>query len=169
MSAQVSAAMKARCRHPAYFKKIARAEDLIHHFPNNAYVGWSGEQSELLRVVLNLIELELTLSRIHRCWIPKVSALCQRFSSIQSSLPIALFGPSLLRQRPRIATHPPESVLWSRLTRGDHLASRGGTEVWKELGLAVSVGGPSYCRAFLETSMHCWIRPLEAAHETLSG
>jgi acetyl-CoA hydrolase len=36
--------MKARCRHPAYFKKIAKAEDLIHHFPNNAYIGWSGKK-----------------------------------------------------------------------------------------------------------------------------
>jgi acetyl-CoA hydrolase len=57
MSAQVSAAMKARCRHPAYFKKIARAEDLIHHFPNNAYVGWSGKDFKLLHVRLNPVQL----------------------------------------------------------------------------------------------------------------
>jgi hypothetical protein len=34
----VSAALKARVRRPSYLKKIAKAEDLIHHFPNDAYV-----------------------------------------------------------------------------------------------------------------------------------
>ncbi|XPS78403.1 Acetyl-CoA hydrolase [Ascochyta lentis] len=38
----VSAALKARVRRPSYLKKIAKAEDLIHHFPNDAYIGWSG-------------------------------------------------------------------------------------------------------------------------------
>lgn len=37
----VSAALKARVRRPSYLKKIAKAEDLIHHFPNDAYIGWS--------------------------------------------------------------------------------------------------------------------------------
>lgn len=37
-----SAALKARVRRPALLSKLARAEDLIHHFPNGAYVGWSG-------------------------------------------------------------------------------------------------------------------------------
>lgn len=36
----VSAALKARVRRPSYLKKIAKAEDLIHHFPNDAYIGW---------------------------------------------------------------------------------------------------------------------------------
>ena len=34
----VSAALKARVRRPSYLKKIAKAEDLIHHFPNDAYI-----------------------------------------------------------------------------------------------------------------------------------
>lgn len=37
-----SAALKARVRRPALLSKLCRAEDLIHHFPNGAYVGWSG-------------------------------------------------------------------------------------------------------------------------------
>ena len=38
----VSAALKSRVRRPSYLSKIAKAEDLLHHFPNGAYVGWSG-------------------------------------------------------------------------------------------------------------------------------
>ncbi|CAI9631784.1 acetyl-hydrolase [Alternaria burnsii] len=38
----VSAALKSRVRRPSYLKKIAKAEDLLHHFPNGAYIGWSG-------------------------------------------------------------------------------------------------------------------------------
>ncbi|KAL6708017.1 acetyl-CoA hydrolase [Coniothyrium glycines] len=38
----VSAALKQRCRRPSYLKKLAKAEDLLHHFPNGAYIGWSG-------------------------------------------------------------------------------------------------------------------------------
>lgn len=34
--------LKARCRHPAYLSKLAKAEDLIPHFPNGSYIGWSG-------------------------------------------------------------------------------------------------------------------------------
>ncbi|KAM6523241.1 acetyl-CoA hydrolase [Fusarium solani] len=37
-----SAALKARVRNPALLKKLARPEDLMHHFPNGAYIGWSG-------------------------------------------------------------------------------------------------------------------------------
>jgi hypothetical protein len=37
-SMSVSAALKARVRRPSYLKKIAKAEDLIHHFPNDAYI-----------------------------------------------------------------------------------------------------------------------------------
>ncbi|KAF7447525.1 Acetyl-CoA hydrolase [Pyrenophora tritici-repentis] len=38
----VSAALRSRVRRPSYLKKIAKAEDLLHHFPNGAYIGWSG-------------------------------------------------------------------------------------------------------------------------------
>jgi hypothetical protein len=37
-----SAALKARVRRPSMLNKLAHAEDLIQHFPNGAYVGWSG-------------------------------------------------------------------------------------------------------------------------------
>ncbi|KAF5974766.1 acetyl-CoA hydrolase [Fusarium bulbicola] len=37
-----SAALKARVRNPAMLKKLARPEDLMHHFPNGSYIGWSG-------------------------------------------------------------------------------------------------------------------------------
>lgn len=37
-----SNALKARIRSPALLKKLARPEDLMHHFPNGAYIGWSG-------------------------------------------------------------------------------------------------------------------------------
>ncbi|KAK7424556.1 acetyl-CoA hydrolase [Neonectria magnoliae] len=37
-----SNALKARIRNPALLKKLTRAEDLMHHFPNGAYIGWSG-------------------------------------------------------------------------------------------------------------------------------
>ncbi|KAF1811561.1 putative acetyl-CoA hydrolase Ach1 [Eremomyces bilateralis CBS 781.70] len=37
-----SAALKSRVRRPAYLKKLAKAEDLIHHFPHGSYIGWSG-------------------------------------------------------------------------------------------------------------------------------
>jgi acetyl-CoA hydrolase len=38
----VSALLKSRVRRPSYLKKLAKAEDLIHHFPNGSYIGWSG-------------------------------------------------------------------------------------------------------------------------------
>jgi len=38
----VSAALRSRVRRPSYLNKIAKAEDLLHHFPNGAYIGWSG-------------------------------------------------------------------------------------------------------------------------------
>ncbi|SMR59076.1 unnamed protein product [Zymoseptoria tritici ST99CH_1E4] len=34
--------LKSRVRRPSYLNKLAQPEDLLHHFPNNAYVGWSG-------------------------------------------------------------------------------------------------------------------------------
>jgi cellulose synthase/poly-beta-1,6-N-acetylglucosamine synthase-like glycosyltransferase len=37
-----SAALKARVRNPALLKKLARPQDLMHHFPNGSYIGWSG-------------------------------------------------------------------------------------------------------------------------------
>lgn len=37
-----SAALKARVRRPALLSKLCKAEDLIHHFPNGSYIGWSG-------------------------------------------------------------------------------------------------------------------------------
>ncbi|KAJ5511161.1 hypothetical protein LT330_006155 [Penicillium expansum] len=37
-----SALLKSRVRRPSYLKKLAKAEDLIHHFPNGTYIGWSG-------------------------------------------------------------------------------------------------------------------------------
>ncbi|KAL7273178.1 acetyl-CoA hydrolase [Rhizina undulata] len=41
-AAMASAALKARVRRPALLNKLCKAEDLIHHFPNGAYIGWSG-------------------------------------------------------------------------------------------------------------------------------
>lgn len=41
-SMMASAALKARVRRPALLSKLCKAEDLIHHFPNGSYVGWSG-------------------------------------------------------------------------------------------------------------------------------
>ncbi|KAF7550534.1 hypothetical protein G7046_g7985 [Stylonectria norvegica] len=37
-----SAALKARIRRPAMLKKLCKPEDLMHHFPNGSYIGWSG-------------------------------------------------------------------------------------------------------------------------------
>ncbi|KAK6825022.1 acetyl-hydrolase [Apiospora arundinis] len=37
-----SAALKSRIRRPSMLKKLCRPEDMLHHFPNGAYVGWSG-------------------------------------------------------------------------------------------------------------------------------
>jgi acetyl-CoA hydrolase len=37
-----SAALKARIRRPSMLAKLAHPEDLIKHFPNGAYIGWSG-------------------------------------------------------------------------------------------------------------------------------
>jgi len=37
-----SALLKSRCRRASYLNKIAKAEDLIEHFPHGAYIGWSG-------------------------------------------------------------------------------------------------------------------------------
>ncbi|KAK4163702.1 hypothetical protein QBC43DRAFT_289574 [Cladorrhinum sp. PSN259] len=42
MSAIASAALKARVKRPSMLKKLCTPEDLLHHFPNGSYLGWSG-------------------------------------------------------------------------------------------------------------------------------
>ncbi|KAK4225779.1 hypothetical protein QBC38DRAFT_251482 [Podospora fimiseda] len=42
MSAIASAALKARVKRPSMLKKLCSPEDLLHHFPNGSYLGWSG-------------------------------------------------------------------------------------------------------------------------------
>ncbi|CAJ2510898.1 Uu.00g065230.m01.CDS01 [Anthostomella pinea] len=37
-----SAALKSRIRRPSMLKKLCNPSDLLHHFPNGAYIGWSG-------------------------------------------------------------------------------------------------------------------------------
>ncbi|KAI9896708.1 hypothetical protein N3K66_008880 [Trichothecium roseum] len=37
-----SAALKARVRRPSLLKKLCKPQDLMHHFPNGSYIGWSG-------------------------------------------------------------------------------------------------------------------------------
>lgn len=37
-----SALLKSRVQRPSMLKKLAKAEDLIHHFPHGSYIGWSG-------------------------------------------------------------------------------------------------------------------------------
>ncbi|KAM7206385.1 hypothetical protein V8F20_002734 [Naviculisporaceae sp. PSN 640] len=37
-----SAALKARVKRPSMLKKLCQPQDLLHHFPNGAYLGWSG-------------------------------------------------------------------------------------------------------------------------------
>ncbi|KAK4464691.1 hypothetical protein QBC42DRAFT_344560 [Cladorrhinum samala] len=41
-SAVASAALKARVKRPSMLKKLCSPEDLLHHFPNGSYLGWSG-------------------------------------------------------------------------------------------------------------------------------
>lgn len=50
--AQASALLKSRVARPSYLKKLANAEDLVHHFPNGAYVGWSGFTGKQYRIAL---------------------------------------------------------------------------------------------------------------------
>lgn len=40
--ATASEALKARIRHPASLQKLCKPEELMHHFPNGSYIGWSG-------------------------------------------------------------------------------------------------------------------------------
>lgn len=37
-----SSLLRSRVRYPGYLKKLVKPDDLLHHFPNNAYIGWSG-------------------------------------------------------------------------------------------------------------------------------
>ncbi|CAP61312.1 uncharacterized protein PODANS_3_10910 [Podospora anserina S mat+] len=37
-----SAALKARVHRPSMLNKLCQPEDLLHHFPNGSYIGWSG-------------------------------------------------------------------------------------------------------------------------------
>jgi acetyl-CoA hydrolase len=37
-----SAALQARIRRPSMLNKLCNPEDLLHHFPNGSYIGWSG-------------------------------------------------------------------------------------------------------------------------------
>ena len=37
-----SAALRSRIRRPSMLKKLCRPEDLLQHFPNGSYIGWSG-------------------------------------------------------------------------------------------------------------------------------
>jgi acetyl-CoA hydrolase len=41
-SPAVSALLKERIRRPSMLQKLCRPEDLLEHFPNGAYIGWSG-------------------------------------------------------------------------------------------------------------------------------
>ena len=37
-----SAALRSRIKRPSMLKKLCHPEDLLPHFPNGAYIGWSG-------------------------------------------------------------------------------------------------------------------------------
>lgn len=37
-----SAALKARIRRPSMLNKLCHPEQLLPHFPNGSYIGWSG-------------------------------------------------------------------------------------------------------------------------------
>lgn len=37
-----SAALKARVKRPSMLKKLCSPEDMLQHFPNGTYIGWSG-------------------------------------------------------------------------------------------------------------------------------
>ena len=41
-AAIASAALQARVRSPQFLNKLRKPEELLHHFPNGAYIGWSG-------------------------------------------------------------------------------------------------------------------------------
>lgn len=37
-----SAALRSRIKRPSMLKKLCNPEDLLPHFPNGSYIGWSG-------------------------------------------------------------------------------------------------------------------------------
>ncbi|PKS10932.1 hypothetical protein jhhlp_002690 [Lomentospora prolificans] len=41
-AARASAALKSRVRRPTMLNKVCRPEDMLPHFPNGSYIGWSG-------------------------------------------------------------------------------------------------------------------------------
>ncbi|KAL2160747.1 hypothetical protein VTH06DRAFT_944 [Thermothelomyces fergusii] len=41
-SSMASAALKSRIKRPSLLKKLCQPQDLLQHFPNGAYIGWSG-------------------------------------------------------------------------------------------------------------------------------
>jgi len=41
-SLMASAALKSRIKRPSMLKKLCQPQDLLQHFPNGAYIGWSG-------------------------------------------------------------------------------------------------------------------------------
>jgi acetyl-CoA hydrolase len=38
----VSALLRERIKRPSMLNKLCKPEDLLEHFPNGAYIGWSG-------------------------------------------------------------------------------------------------------------------------------
>lgn len=41
-TARVSSALKSRVKRASMLPKVCQPQDLLHHFPNGAYMGWSG-------------------------------------------------------------------------------------------------------------------------------
>jgi acetyl-CoA hydrolase len=37
-----SSLLRSRVKRPSYLSKLAKPEDLVSHFPNGSYIGWSG-------------------------------------------------------------------------------------------------------------------------------
>lgn len=41
-TARASAALKSRVKRASMIPKVCQPQDLLHHFPNGSYIGWSG-------------------------------------------------------------------------------------------------------------------------------
>ena len=41
-TARVSSALKSRVHRASMLPKVCQPQDLLHHFPNGTYMGWSG-------------------------------------------------------------------------------------------------------------------------------
>lgn len=41
-TARVSSALKSRVKRASMLPKVCQPQDVLHHFPNGAYIGWSG-------------------------------------------------------------------------------------------------------------------------------